>query len=129
MTAGDGSNSRKVHNYTPWVNVVCGLLVFILRYSAPRGTFSVHWNLIWTGLIIIFASLATTIAHDENSPRNYWSAINVAAGAWLIVSAKTIPSIERVAVGQVTLGAIVIVLGLVSLATEFVSRSAKPSGL
>jgi hypothetical protein len=114
----DGPNLRsEFHNYAPWINVVCGLLVFILRYGAPRGTFSVHWNLFLTGIVIMFAALAATIAHG-NSTQNYWSAINVAAGTWLLVSAQTIPSIPPVTLAQEGLGALVILVALASLICE-----------
>jgi hypothetical protein len=105
-------------NYAPWINLVAGLLVFALRYASPRGTFSVHWNLFLVGIVIMFAALAATIAHG-NTKRNYWSAINIVAGAWLLVSAQTIPSVPRVTIAQEVLGAFVIVIAVASLAFEF----------
>ena len=114
------------HNYAPWVNVVLGLLVFALRYGSPRGTFTVHWNLFLTGLVIMFAALAATIAHDESPSKNYWSAINVAAGTWLLVSAETIPSVPLVTAAQKGLGALIVIVALASLILEFLrSRSPK----
>lgn len=121
----DRPDLRQFHNYAPWVNVVLGLFVFVLRYSSPRGTFAVHWNLFLTGLVIMFAALATTIAHDENLSKNYWSMINVAAGVWLLVSVKTIPSVLPVTVAQTCLGALIIVVALASLITEFYRSRAK----
>jgi hypothetical protein len=106
------------HNYMLWVNVVLGLLVFALRYRSPRGTFDVHWNLFFTGIVIMFAALAAVIAHDGHSARNYWSAINVVAGVWLLVSVKLIPSIPVVTIAQTSLGALIIAVALVSLAIE-----------
>jgi hypothetical protein len=111
---------KHFHNYAPWGNVILGLMVFALRYASPRGTFNVHWNLFVTGVVIMFAALATTIAHDDGSPRNYWSVINLVAGMWLLVSAKVIPSVAYVTFGQITLGALVIAVALVSLAIEFI---------
>jgi hypothetical protein len=122
--SADGPRSREVHNYAPWVNVICGLLVFILRYSSPRGTFSVHWNLFLTGLVIMFAALATTIAHG-NSTTNYWSTLNVAAGLWLLVSTQIIPSIPRVEDAQLGLGVLIIVVAVVSLIIEYASQKKK----
>jgi hypothetical protein len=113
----DASGPREIHDYAPWINVLCGLAVFTLRYGAPRNTFDVHWNLFLTGIVIMFAALATTIAHGQ-APRNYWSAINIVAGGWLLVSAKTIPSIPIVSTAQVALGVATILLALVSLGTE-----------
>jgi hypothetical protein len=110
---------RRSHNYAPWVNLILGLLVFVLRYSSPRFTGGVHWNLFVTGLVIMFAAFAATIAHDGNSARNYWSTITIAAGVWLLVSVKVVPSVLRVTVAQTGLGALVIAVGLVSLAIEF----------
>lgn len=118
----DRSNLREFHNYAPWVNVVLGLCVFVLRYGSHRFTFTVHWNLFLTGLVIMFAALATTVAHDEDSSKNYWSTINVAAGVWLLVSVKIIPSVFLVTVAQTCLGALIIVVALTSLVLE-VSRS------
>jgi hypothetical protein len=125
------SGPREIHNYAPWINVLCGLAVFTLRYAAPRETFDVHWNLFVTGIVMIFAGLATTIAHGQ-APRNYWSAINIVAGAWLLISAQTIPSIPTVSTAQEALGAATILLALVSLGTEIECerqrvREAKPA--
>jgi hypothetical protein len=113
----DASGPREIHNYAPWINVLCGLAVFTLRYGAPRDTFDVHWNLFLTGIVIIFAALATTIAHGQ-APRNYWSAIDIVAGVWLLVSTKTIPSIPSVSTAQAALGVATIVFALISLGTE-----------
>lgn len=117
-THADASQSTRFN--AGWINVVFGLLVFILRFGSPRPTFSVHWNLFATSIVIMFAALATTIAHDGKSAKNYWSTINVAAGVWLLVSAKTIPSILPVTLGQEALGGLVIAAALVSLADEFI---------
>jgi hypothetical protein len=120
-----GSEVKRFHNYAPWVNVILGLLVFVLRYSSPRFTGGVHWNLFLTGLIIMFAAFAATIAHDGNFWGSYWSTINIAAGVWLLVSVKLIPSVLRVTVAQTGLGALVIAVGLVSLAIELSQAKAK----
>jgi hypothetical protein len=101
----------------PWINVVCGLCVFSLRYLAPRGTFGLHWNLFVTGIVVMFAALATTISHG-NTRTNYWSAINIAAGVWLLISSQTIPSVPRVAIPQVALGVLIVVLAIASLIAE-----------
>jgi len=53
-------SDARFHNYAPWANVILGLLVFTLRYASPHGTFSVHWNLFLTGIVIMFAALAST---------------------------------------------------------------------
>jgi hypothetical protein len=122
-SAGDappaGSDFGGPNNYTPWVNVVLGLLVFILRYSSPRGTFGVHWNLFLTGLVIMFAGLADTIAHDGRASKNYWPVIDLAAGVWLLISVKIVPSIPQVTIAQLVLGAAIVVGALVSLAIDF----------
>jgi hypothetical protein len=107
------------HNYVPWVSVVLGLLVFVSRYWSPRGTFDVRWNLFVTGIVIMFASLATVIAHDGRSRRNYWSLINIAAGIWLLVSLLLIPAVERVSVTETVLAALIIVVALATLAIEY----------
>lgn len=117
-SATANASSSEFHNYAPWVNVVLGLLVFILRYSSPRGTFAVHWNLFLTGLVVMFAALAATIAHDEHASKNYWSAVNLCAGIWLLVSVKTVPSVLRVTVAQTGLGALIAAIALVSLSIE-----------
>lgn len=119
-----GSNVSSFHNWAPWINVVLGLLVFILRYSSPRGTFGVHWNLFLTGLAIMFGALASTIAHDGDTSKNYWSTIDLAAGVWLLVSIKMIPSVLRVTVAQLSLGVLVIAVAVASLAIEFFQTKA-----
>jgi hypothetical protein len=116
--ASSGTHARAFHNYAPWINVVFGLMVFALRYTSPPGTFSVHWNLFLTGIVIMFTALAATIAHGDPK-KNYWSGINVAAGAWLLVSEQTIPAVARVTIAQDILGALVIVVGIASLVIEF----------
>jgi hypothetical protein len=113
----DDPDVRGFHNYAPWINVVFGLSVFALRYLSPRGTFAVHWNLFFTGIVIMFAALATTISHG-NTETNYWSAINIGAGIWLLISSKTVPSIPTVTFAQDILGALIIVVALVSVIVE-----------
>jgi hypothetical protein len=107
----------QLHDYAPWMNVVCGLAIFLLRYAAPRPSFSVHWNLFLIGMAIVFASVAAEIAHGT-SARFFWSAFNVAAGAWLLVSARTIPSIIPVTHAQEWLGALVVVFAIATALTE-----------
>jgi hypothetical protein len=124
---GGQSGFNHFHNYAPWINVVLGFLVFVLRYDSPRGTHGVHWNLFLTGLVIMFAAFASTIAHDGNSLKNYWSAIDLAAGAWLLLSAKIVVSVLRVAIAQEILGALVIAVALISLAIE-ISQSRRERG-
>jgi uncharacterized membrane protein len=70
----------------------------------------------------MFAALADVIAHDGNSSKNYWSTINLAAGAWLLVSVKAIPSVEAVTIAQTTLGVLIVVVALASLGLEIVTR-------
>jgi hypothetical protein len=121
----DGPGVRESHDYAAWANVLCGLSVFALRYLAPRGTFSVHWNLFLTGIVIMFAALATTISHG-NTTTNYWSAINVAAGAWLLISTRAIPSTPVVNSVELALGGLIIVLAVVSLIVEAAAQKNRP---
>lgn len=116
-----GTETREVQHYVPWVIVICGLLVFTLRYGSPRPSFSVHANLFLTGLLIMFAGIAAAIAHG-NPSRSYWSTINVAAGVWLVVSGKSIPSIPPVTLAQEGLGALVSAFALASLVSEIAFR-------
>ena len=115
----------RFHNYAPWANVILGLLVFTLRYASPHGTFSVHWNLFLTGIVIMFAALASTIAHDGGSSKNYWSGINLVAGVWLLISVNIVPSVLRVTIAQIGLGALVIAVALLSLVIEFFAPKIK----
>jgi hypothetical protein len=112
-----GPETREKHNYAPWLTVLVGLAVFTLRYASPRGTIDVHWNLFVTGIVIMFAALATTIAHGQ-SRRNYWSVICVAAGAWLLASTSVFASIPFVTTGQIVLGVATIVCGGASVVGE-----------
>lgn len=123
-----GPDRPQFHDYAPWLNALCGFLVFLLRYLSPRPTFDVHWNLFLTGLVIMFAAVAAEIAHG-NASRNYWSAINAVAGVWLIVSTQTIPSIFLVTLGQDSLGVLVIILAIATSLMEsaFQRRVAKGS--
>lgn len=61
LPPAEGSNLRDFNDHAArfnagWINVVFGLLVFILRYGSPRPTFSVHWNLFLTSIVIMFAA-------------------------------------------------------------------------
>jgi hypothetical protein len=116
-TPVERSDLQEFHDYAPWVNVFLGFAVFVSRFASPLGTFSVHWNLFLTGIVIMLAAFAATISHGYSS-RNYWSAINVAAGAWLLISIDRIPSIPLVEHAQMTLGALVVVFGIASLVSE-----------
>lgn len=119
----------QLHDYAPWMNVVCGFAIFLLRYAAPRPSFDVHWNLFLIGIAIIFASVAAEIAHGT-SVRLFWAAFNASAGAWLLVSAHTIPSIVAVSRAQACLGALVVVFAIATALTESVrQREAAPHGV
>ena len=121
MSNSPRTGVRQFHNYAPWVNVILGLLVFILRYASPRGTFDVHWNLFLTGVVIMFAALASTIAHDGDPSNFYGSFINIVAGAWLLVSLRVVPSVMRVTIAQTVLGSLVIAVAVISMTIEFIS--------
>lgn len=115
------NNLRRSPNYAAWANVVLGLVVFALRYYSPRPSFEVHRNLFLTGIALMFAALAAVIAHEGKSTKNYWPAVSVAGGAWLLVSARIFPSpASFVTMGQTVLGALIIIVALASLAIDFV---------
>jgi hypothetical protein len=48
--------------------------------------------------------------------------INVAAGLWLLISSRTIPSVARVTFPQDALGVLIIVIAIVSLIVEMGAR-------
>ena len=108
-----------VHNRAPWNNVVCGALIFGSRWViAPTSTGS-DWNLFWSGLAIMVIAFCTLIAHG-NVSRNYWSAANVLAGLWLIVSTSLIPGPPHMMYAQTCLGVLTVTIALTSLANEHV---------
>jgi predicted membrane channel-forming protein YqfA (hemolysin III family) len=122
-----GRNEPRSPDYTAWVNVVLGMVVFILRYDSPRPSFEVHRNLFLTGIVITFAAFAAVIAHDGSSTKNYWSAIDAAAGVWLVISSQTIPSTAAlVTQSQLILGVLIFILALASLAMEIATRGRAP---
>ena len=115
-------------NYAAWVNVVLGLCVFTLHWASPRGTFDIKRNLFLTGIVIMFVALATAIAHQGNSNRNYWSAINIVTGLWLIVSRAIFVPIAIVSLGQLSLGIAVSVVAVIALLSELLGeKRAGPS--
>lgn len=117
MPSVDRAPRWEFHNYAPWVNVVLGFLVFVTRYLPPHGPHAMHWNLFLTGLAIMFSALAATIAHDD-AAHNYWSAINVAAGIWLVASRELFPTSTQIADIQTVLGVAIVVVAAVALAVE-----------
>lgn len=115
-------------NYAAWVNVVLGLCVFTLHWASPRGTLDIKRNLFLTGIVIMFVALATAIAHQGNSNRNYWSAFNILTGLWLIVSRDIFVPIAVVALGQLWLGIAVAVVATIALLSEMLGeKRAGPS--
>ena len=105
------------HNRAPWNNLVCGALVFGSRWViAPTSTGS-DWNFFWSGLAIMTIALCALIAHG-NVAKNYWSAANVAAGAWLILSTSLIPGPPHMMYAQICLGVLTVTIALTSLANE-----------
>ena len=61
--------------------------------------------------------MAAAVAHG-NVRRNVWSGINVAAGAWLFISAFIIPNAQAMSWPQECLGVIVVISALTSLSNE-----------
>ena len=106
-----------LHNRAPWINVVVGVLVFVSRWVIHPTTFAADWNLFLTGGAIIVAAMIAAGAHG-NVTRNYWSAVNVAAGLWLIVSLAVVPNTNTMNWPQICLGVIAITTALTSLSNE-----------
>jgi hypothetical protein len=118
-----GRPERRAPNYAAWVNVVLGIVVFLLRFDSPRPSFEVHRNLFLTGILISFAALAAVIAHDGRSTHNYWSAVDLAAGAWLLISVAVFPSPSALVMqGQVVLGVLIILVALAALMLEITAK-------
>lgn len=110
------------HNRSPLSNIVCGVLVVASAYLVPPPLFGENWNLFLTGMAIIIVAMASLVAHG-NVARNYWSAANVAAGLWLVISARAMPNVPDVTWAQTCLGIIVTAIALTSLANEEVARA------
>ena len=116
----DRSDARRSPNYAAWANVVLGFLVFILRYESPRPSLEVHRNLFLTGIVLVFGALAAVIAHEGRATKNYWPAVNIAAGAWLLVSTRLFPSASSfVTTSQGAFGIAIILVALGALAIDF----------
>jgi len=98
-------------------NVVCGFLVFATHWHVPIYIGEAHANLFGTGLAIIMVALATLIAHGQ-VPRNYWSALNVLLGIWLIVSTGLFVLPPGIGWTQGCLGVLTIAIALTSLGNE-----------
>jgi uncharacterized membrane protein SirB2 len=108
---------KELQNRAPWNNVVIGILVFVSRGFIRPLPESVDTNLFVTGIAIGVIALITMIAQG-NVRRNYFSALNVLAGIWLIVSAQVLPAVSELGWAQVCLGVLTITIALTSLANE-----------
>ncbi|HTW83464.1 MAG TPA: hypothetical protein VMD91_05270 [Candidatus Sulfotelmatobacter sp.] len=97
-------------------NIVCGLLVFASHWTATPAT-APRENLFWCGIAIVGVALATLIAHGQ-VPHNYWSALNVGLGIWVIVSASIFVPPAGIGWAQTCLGILTTTLALTSLANE-----------
>lgn len=106
-----------LHNRAPWINVMCGLLVFVSRWVIQPTSFTAAWNLSWTGLAVVAVAMIAAGAHG-NIRRNVWSAINIVGGIWLIVSVSMIPSTPAMSWPQIALGIVIITTALTSLSNE-----------
>ena len=111
------------HNRAPWNNIVCGALIFGSRWVITSTSTGSDWNLFWSGLAIMFIAFCTLIAHG-NVSKNYWSAANVLAGLWLIVSTSLIPGPPHMMYAQTCLGVLTVTIALTSLANEHLDVSA-----
>jgi uncharacterized membrane protein len=98
-------------------NIVCGFLVFATHWQVPIYTGPARENFFATGLAIIMVALATLIAHGQVQ-RNYWSALNVALGVWLIVSTGLFQLPAGIGWAQGCLGILTVVIALTSLGNE-----------
>ena len=112
-----GAEPVVAHNRAPWNNVVCGALIFASRWVITPNSTGSDWNLFWSGFAIMFIAFCTLIAHG-NVSKNYWSAANVLAGVWLILSTSLIPGPPHMMYAQTCLGVLTVTIALTSLANE-----------
>lgn len=110
----ENDDLKVLHNRAPWINVMTGLLVFGSRWVIRPTSFAGEWNLFWTGIAIVAVAMIAAGAHG-NIVRNYWSAINVIAGLWLIISVAVIPNDAALTWAQICLGIITVTTALTSL--------------
>jgi hypothetical protein len=109
-------------NLVPLANVVCGSLVFASHWLVPLASGGGNQNLFGSGLAIIVVSIASLVAHGQVA-RNYWSALNVPIGIWLVVSANIFPLPVGIGWTQTCVGILAGTIALTSLANE--RRAAK----
>jgi hypothetical protein len=106
-----------MNNRAPWINLVNGILIFASPYAVHPTTSQAEWNYFLSGIAIGLIAFTTICAHG-NVARNYWSALNVLAGLWLIVSLALIATDPAMAWAQVSIGVMTVVTALASLSSE-----------
>lgn len=112
-----GVRTFEFPNLAPLANVVCGLLVFACHWLAPLALGGGNQNLFLSGLAIIIVAIASLVAHGQVS-RNYWSALNVPLGIWLVLSANLFPLPSGIGWTQTCLGILAGTIAVTSLANE-----------
>jgi hypothetical protein len=115
-------------NLVPLANVVCGSLVFASHWLVPLASGGGNQNLFASGLAIIVVSIASLVAHGQVA-RNYWSALNVPIGIWLVVSANILPLPVGIGWTQTCMGILAGPIALTSLANERRAAKIRSAGL
>jgi hypothetical protein len=106
-------------NRIPLVNLVVGILTFISpSVLHPVSAWS-NWDITITGIVIAIVAIVATSVHRS---RNYWPAINVLLGIWLLISIVFVSDQPAIVWSNVVLGVTAIVTGLVSQNYELRSR-------
>jgi len=113
----DESPTLEFLNPVPMANVACGSLVFASHWLVPLASGGGNQNLFASGLAIIVVAIASMVAHGQVA-RNYWSALNIPIGIWLVVSANVFPLPPGIGWTQMCLGILAGAVALTSLANE-----------
>lgn len=94
-----------------------GFLVFASRWVVHPTSFGAAWNLFLTGIAVMVVAFTASVAHG-NLRRNIWSAVNVIAGIWLIISVSVIPNDPAMSWPQICLGIMIVTTAFTSLSNE-----------
>jgi MFS-type transporter involved in bile tolerance (Atg22 family) len=106
-------------NRVPLVNLAVGILALISPWALHPASSTVTWDLVITGALIAIVSFLTMGTHAQSeTSHNYWPAINVLLGIWLLVSLGFIHNDLAMSWNNVVLGVLAIITGLVSQSHE-----------
>lgn len=106
-----------IPNRAPWINLAVGILTIISPYALAITSGAVFTSTWIVGVIMVIVAIVEMVAYAQSHAMNYWPAINLLAGIWLLISTSFGGSAGMVW-SDIVLGVVAIITAAVSLSYE-----------